>query len=69
MWEHGFKGKKPVEEGKEYSVTITDIGSQGDGVAKVDGFIIFVPDAHVGKTYKVRITKVMSKSAFAKIVE
>ena len=32
-FEHGFKGKKPVEEGKEYSVTISDIGSQGDGIA------------------------------------
>jgi predicted RNA-binding protein with TRAM domain len=69
MWEHGFKGRKPVEEGKEYTVTITDIGSQGDGVAKVDGFIVFVPEARVGKTYKVKVTKVMSKAAFAKIVE
>jgi len=69
MYEHGFKGKKPVEEGKEYTVTISDIGSQGDGVAKVDGFIIFVPETKVGQTVKVKVTKVMNKSAFAKVVE
>jgi 23S rRNA (uracil1939-C5)-methyltransferase len=69
MYEHGFKGKKPVEEGKEYSVTISDIGSQGDGVAKVDGFIVFVPGTKVGETVKVKVTKVMNKSAFAQLVE
>lgn len=68
MYEHGFKGSKPVEEGKEYTVTITDIGSQGDGVAKMDGFIIFVPDTKVGQTVKVRITRVMKKSAMARVV-
>lgn len=69
MYEHGFKGKKPVEEGKEYTVTISDIGSQGDGVAKVDGFIVFVPGTKVGQTVKVTVTKVMNKSAFAKLIE
>jgi 23S rRNA (uracil1939-C5)-methyltransferase len=69
MYEHGFKGKKPVEEGKEYTVTISDVGSQGDGVAKVDGFIVFVPGTKVGQTVKVTVTKVMNKSAFAKLVE
>jgi len=69
MWEHGFKGKKPVEEGKEYTVTISDIGSQGDGVAKVDGFIIFVTGTKVGQTVRIKIVKVMNKSAFAKLIE
>jgi predicted RNA-binding protein with TRAM domain len=68
MYEHGFKGTKPVEEGKEYTVTITDVGSQGDGVAKVDGFIIFVPDTKVGQTVKVKVMRVMKKSAFAQVV-
>jgi predicted RNA-binding protein with TRAM domain len=68
MYEHGFKETKPVEEGKEYTVTITDVGSQGDGVAKVDGFIIFVPDTKVGQTVKVKVMRVMKKSAFAQVV-
>ncbi len=68
-FEHGFKGKKPVEEGKEYSVTISDIGSQGDGIARIEGFVVFVPEAKVGQTVKVKITRVGNKSAFAKVVE
>jgi predicted RNA-binding protein with TRAM domain len=68
MYEHGFKGTKPVEEGKEYTVTITDVGSQGDGVAKIDGFIVFVPETKVGQTVKVKVVRVMNKSAFARIV-
>jgi len=68
-FEHGFKGKKPVEEGKEYSVTISDIGSQGDGIARIEGFGVFVPVAKVGVTVKVKITRVGNKSAFAKVVE
>ncbi len=69
MIEHGPKGKKPVEEGKEYTITIVDIGSKGDGIAKVDGFIIFVPETKVGQTVKVLVTRVMNKSAFAKKIE
>ena len=33
---------KPVETGKEYTVDITDNGSAGDGIARIQGFIIFV---------------------------
>ncbi|MDD1771274.1 MAG: TRAM domain-containing protein, partial [Methanomassiliicoccales archaeon] len=68
-FEHGFKGKKPVEEGKEYTVTITDIGSQGDGIARIEGFVVFVPETKVGQAVKVKITRVGNKSAFAKVVE
>lgn len=69
MIEHGPRDKKPVEEGKEYTITIIDIGSQGDGIAKVDGFIIFVPETKIGQTVKVQVTRVMNKSAFAKKLE
>jgi predicted RNA-binding protein with TRAM domain len=68
-FEHGFRGKKPVEEGKEYTVTITDIGSQGDGIARVEGFVVFVPETKVGQSVKIKITRVGNKSAFAKVVE
>ena len=35
-------GPKPVESGKEYDVQVTEISRKGDGVARVQGFIIFV---------------------------
>ena len=31
---------KPVEIGKEYTVGITDNGSAGDGIARIEGLII-----------------------------
>jgi predicted RNA-binding protein with TRAM domain len=34
--------------GKEYIVNITDNASAGDGIARIDGLIIFVKDAKVG---------------------
>jgi len=67
-FEHGFKGKKPVEEGKEYTVTISDIGSQGDGIARMEGLVVFVPETKVGQTVKIKITRVGNKSAFAQVV-
>lgn len=58
----------PVEEGKEYDVTIESIGSKGDGIAKIQGFIIFVPGVKTGDTIKVRITSVRRNFATAEPV-
>lgn len=49
---------KPVEVGKEYDVTITDVSRRGDGIAKIEGFIIFVPGAKTGSTLKIKVTNV-----------
>ncbi|MBM4237184.1 MAG: TRAM domain-containing protein [Euryarchaeota archaeon] len=66
--EYGFKGKKPVEEGKVYGLRIVDIGSQGDGIARVEGMVVFVPDTKVGQEVRVKIKKVSRKVAFAEVV-
>jgi len=54
---------RPVEEGKEYAVTIDAKGAKGDGIAHVDGFVVFVAGGIVGETAKVKITSV--KRTFA----
>jgi len=61
--------EKPVEEGKTYEVEIEDLGSKGDGIARKDGFVIFVPDTEVGETVKIEITSVGRKFAFGEVVE
>jgi len=58
---------KPVREGEEHDVTIEAVGSRGDGIAKIQGFIIFVPGTKVGQHLKVRITGVRPNFATAKI--
>jgi predicted RNA-binding protein with TRAM domain len=60
---------KPVETGKEYTVDITDNGSAGDGIARIEGLIIFVKDAKAGyKNVKIKINSVKDNFATAEIV-
>ena len=53
----------PVEAGLEYDVKIEDIAREGDGIARVEGFVIFVPDTSVGDQVKIKIDKVMRRFA------
>ncbi|WP_406661720.1 TRAM domain-containing protein [Methanolobus sp. ZRKC3] len=58
----------PVEAGETYDVTIEDLAREGDGIARVSGFVIFVPDTSVGDEVTIKVTKVMSKFAFGELV-
>lgn len=55
----------PVKENEEIEVVIDDIGSRGDGIARIQGFLIFVPRSKIGERVKVRIVSVSSKFAVA----
>ncbi len=59
---------KPVKVGDEVEVTIDATASKGDGLAKKDGFVIFVKDAKQGETVRVRITDVRARFAVGEIV-
>lgn len=65
----GDEFDKPVSEGDVVDVDVEDLGSKGDGIARVEGFVVFVPGAEVDTTYEVEITSVGNKFAFAEIVE
>ena len=60
---------KPVEVGKEYDVTISEISRRGDGIAKIDGFVIFVAGAKQGWAGKVRVTQVANRFATGQVIE
>ena len=64
----GFRGTAPVNEGEVYDVTIEDIGKEGDGLARVKGFVVFVAGAKKGDTVRITIKAVRGKVAFADIV-
>jgi 23S rRNA (uridine2552-2'-O)-methyltransferase len=55
----------PVREGDVVTVTIEDEGSEGDGVAKVEEFTVFVDGADVGDELDVAITEIKPRFAFA----
>jgi len=59
----------PIEEGETYDVTIQDIARLGDGIARIEGFVVFVPNTNVGDEVRIKVERVLPKFAFASIVE
>ena len=59
----------PVEKNKEYIVDIIDNGFEGEGIAKIEGYTVFVKEAIKGEKARILILKTTSSHAFAKIVE
>jgi predicted RNA-binding protein with TRAM domain len=53
---------------KEYEVDIVDMSPNGEGIAKVRGFLVFVRGAKLGNHVKVKVTKLDSVCADAEIV-
>lgn len=58
----------PVKVGDELEVTIDAVGEKGDGIAKKDGFVLFVPGVKQGDRVRIRVTKVLRKVGFAEVV-
>lgn len=63
----GFR-EPPVKEGEEYDVQITDVSRRGDGIAKIQGFIIFVAGSVQGEACRVRVKSVARKFAIGEKV-
>jgi predicted RNA-binding protein with TRAM domain len=59
---------KPVKIGDELDVEIEAVGSKGDGIAKVSGFVIFVPNGKLGDKLHIKITRIGKRSAVGEIV-
>ena len=69
--ERNFSREKsfaPVNVGDIVEVKIEAVGEKGDGIAKIKGFVIFVPNGKKDETVKVKITRVLRKVGFAEIV-
>jgi len=58
----------PVRVGDELDLSIEAVGDEGDGIAKVDGFTLFVPGAEAGETVRARVTDVKPRFGFAERV-
>ena len=58
----------PVKVGDELDVKIEAVGEKGDGIAKREGFVLFVPNTKEGQEVRIRITKVLRKVGFAEVV-
>lgn len=61
--------RAPVEVGEEIDVVIDDIGSRGDGIARIQSYLIFVPKARVGERLRVKIVNTGRRFALAEKIE
>jgi predicted RNA-binding protein with TRAM domain len=66
--ERGPSKPAPVKVGDTPTVKIEGQGRSGDGIARIEGFVIFVSGAKVGDEVKVSITDVRPRFATAEVV-
>ncbi len=59
----------PVKKNEEYVVDIIDNGYEGEGIAKIDNYTIFIPGAIKGEKAKILILKTTISHAFAKLIQ
>ena len=66
----GFRPRNfaPVKVGDELDVKIEAVGEKGDGIAKKDGFVLFVPGTKQGDEVRIKVTRVLQKVGFAEVV-
>ncbi|MGD0978788.1 MAG: TRAM domain-containing protein [Candidatus Bathyarchaeia archaeon] len=72
----GFRGRretggfvpKPVEVGKEYEADIQEVSRRGEGIAIIEGLVIFVPNAKQGEHVKIKVTRISRRFAEAEVV-
>ena len=55
-----------LKMGEEYEVDITEISTKGDGIARIQGCLIFVKGGHIGEKVKIIITKTGRRFAIAR---
>lgn len=58
-----------IEKNKRYTLEITDVASDGNGVGAVDGFSVFVPMTAPGDVCEVLIVKVLSRYAIGRLMD
>ncbi len=61
--------RSPVNVGDVIEVEIVELSRRGDGIARIRGFIIFVPNTKPGDRVKVRIKRVGRTYAVAEVAE
>ena len=59
----------PLETGKIYLARIEDSGETGEGLANLNGHLVFIQGARPGQDVKIKVTKVFGRFAFGEIVK
>jgi predicted RNA-binding protein with TRAM domain len=54
--------------GKEYDVEIQETSRRGEGIARIQGLVIFVPDTKPGDKVRIKITRISRRFAEGEVV-
>jgi predicted RNA-binding protein with TRAM domain len=65
----GSYNDAPVDVGEQYDVKIEDTARQGDGIARISGLVVFVPNTKVNDSVKIEIKTIKRNCAVAEVVE
>lgn len=60
---------QPIKKNDEYIVDIIDNGFQGEGIAKINDYTIFIPNSIKGEKIKILIVKANKTYGYGKILE
>ena len=63
------KGQAPISKNEILEVTIEDLTHEGAGVAKFEGYALFIPKALPGERAKIKVVKVNKGYGFGKLME
>ncbi len=58
-----------LKKNQEITLKIEDLGNNGEGIGRLDGYALFVKDALPGETIRARIMKCKKKYGFARMME
>jgi predicted RNA-binding protein with TRAM domain len=59
---------KPVEVGKEYDVEIEETSRRGEGITRIEGLVVFVPNTKPGDKLRIKVTNVGRRFAEAEVI-
>jgi predicted RNA-binding protein with TRAM domain len=59
---------KPVEVGKEYDVEIEETSRRGEGITRIEGLVVFVPNTKPGDKLRIKVTNVGRRFAEAEVL-
>jgi predicted RNA-binding protein with TRAM domain len=59
---------KPVELEKEYSVEIQETSRRGEGITRIEGLVVFVPNTKPGDKVRIKVTRISRRFAEAEVI-
>jgi predicted RNA-binding protein with TRAM domain len=64
----GASKDSPVNVGEKHDVKIEDTARQGDGIARISGLVVFVPNTKVNDSVKIEIKEIKRNCAVAEVI-